>query len=113
MIKTVTQKRKLKEMLSYSPWYNQGKPMMNLKTFVVLCTTLIILSACVSNPRRPLAPLCGSGGDCISSEGDTVEDSRTLLCTTPLGYSAYETYIDGLELRIRQLERSIKEENQR
>lgn len=80
---------------------------MKLKKFVVLFTILIV-SGCVSNPRRPNSPLCGSGGDCISSEGDTMENPATLLCTTPNGYSKYEDYIDGLELRIRELERRCK-----
>lgn len=85
---------------------------MNLKTYVVLCTTLIALSGCISNPKRPDGPLCGHLGDCINGSGEFQADPRLLLCTDPAGYALYEDYIDSLELRIRQLERSIKEKNQ-
>lgn len=86
--------------------------MKSLKICVVLCTTLIVLSACVSNLRRPDAPVCGHLGDCINGSGEFQTDPRLLLCTDPAGYALYEDYIDSLELRIRQLERSIKEQNQ-
>lgn len=83
---------------------------MNLKTFAVLCTILIGAS-CVSNPRRPDSPMCGAGGDCNDSRGAFNEDPRLLLCTTPLGYSRLEDYVDKLELRVRQLERQCKKQN--
>jgi hypothetical protein len=70
----------------------------------VLCTILIGAS-CVSNTRRPDAPMCGPTGDCHNNQGDFQEDPRILLCTNPYGYSLLEDYIDKLELRIRQLER--------
>lgn len=82
--------------------------MQNLKTFVVLFTTLITINGCVSKPHRPDAPMCGSTGDCRDSRGEHQEDPRLLLCTTPLGYSSYEDYIDRLELRIRELERTCR-----
>jgi hypothetical protein len=52
--------------------------------------------------------MCGSAGDCIEGDTETMENTATLLCTTPPGYSKYEDYIDGLELRIRELERRCK-----
>jgi hypothetical protein len=82
---------------------------MNLKTFAVLFTILIAVS-CVSSRHRPDAPLCGSSGECHDSRGEHREDTRTLLCTSPLGYAAYEDYIDKLELRVRELERRCKKE---
>lgn len=82
--------------------------MKNFAIYVVLFTTLITGSSCVSKPQRPDSPLCGSGGDCRDSRGEHQEDPRLLLCTTPLGYSSYEDYIDRLELRIRELERRCK-----
>lgn len=78
---------------------------MNLKTFAVLFMSLIALSGCVSNPKRPDAPMCGHLGDCINGSGEFQTDPRLLLCTDPIGYALYEDYIDQLELRIRQLER--------
>lgn len=79
--------------------------MKNFAIYGALFITLIIGNGCVSKPHRPDAPLCGYGGDCIDARGEHREDPRLLLCTTPLGYSAYEDYIDRLELRIRELER--------
>ena len=81
--------------------------MKNFGTYVVLFTTLTVAS-CVSKPSRPDAPMCGPSGDCQDSRGEHQEDPRLLLCTTPLGYSSYEDYIDRLELRIRELERRCK-----
>lgn len=80
---------------------------MSLKVFVVLFMILIGVS-CVSHPHRPDAPLCGPSGDCVDASGEHQEDQRTLLCTTPQGYSSLETYIDKLELRVRTLERRCK-----
>lgn len=73
--------------------------------------SLIALSGCVSNPKRPDAPICGHLGDCLNGSGEFQTDPRLLLCTDPRGYALYEDYIDSLELRIRQLERSIKKQN--
>lgn len=80
---------------------------MSLKTCAALFMSLIAVS-CVSKPHRPDAPLCGSSGDCRDSRGEFQEDARLLLCTTPFGYSSYEDYIDRLELRIRELERTCR-----
>jgi len=80
--------------------------MLNIGICVVLSTIFAV--SCVSNPKRPDAPMCGSGGDCVSSIGEHQEDPRLLLCTTPLGYSSYEDYIDRLELRVRELERRCR-----
>ena len=84
--------------------------MRSLRIFDALFITLIGVS-CVSNPRRPDAPLCGPNGDCRDSRGEYQEDPRLFLCTTPRGYSELESYIDNLELRIKTLERrcGIKE----
>ena len=81
--------------------------MKNCEISVALFMILTI-SSCVSRPQRPDAPLCGSDGSCIDSRGEHQEDSRLLICTTPLGYSSYEDYIDRLELRVRELERRCK-----
>lgn len=82
---------------------------MNLKTFAVLFMSLIALSGCVSSPKRPDASMCGHLGDCLNGSGEFQTDPRLLLCTDPTGYALYEDYIDSLELRIRQLERSTRE----
>lgn len=81
-----------------------------MKNYGTYAALFIILTAasCVSKPQRPDSPLCGPSGDCRDSRGEHQEDPRLLLCTTPLGYSSYEDYIDRLELRIRELERRCK-----
>jgi hypothetical protein len=81
--------------------------MKNLK-ICAIPFIFLITSSCVSRPGRPDAPMCGSSGDCIDSRGETQEDPRLLLCTTPFGYSNYEDYIDRLELRVRELERRCR-----
>lgn len=71
---------------------------------------ILIGASCVTHPKRPDAPLCGPSGDCVDSQGEHQEEVRTLLCTTPRGYSDLEDYIDKLELRIITLERRCKVE---
>lgn len=83
--------------------------MKNSRNCAALCTILIV-SGCVSNPKRPLVPMCGSAGDCLEGDTETMENPSTLICTIPSGYSRYENYIDELELRIRNLERNCKKE---
>ena len=52
--------------------------------------------------------MCGYQGDCIDARGEFKEDPRLLLCTNPIGYSAYENYIDELEQRVIRLERRCR-----
>jgi hypothetical protein len=80
---------------------------MSLKIFAALFMSLII-NGCVSRPHRPDAPMCDHAGACINAAGEFNEDPRLLLCTNGDGYSAYEDYIDRLELRIRNLERRCR-----
>ena len=82
---------------------------MRLLTFNILLL-LGVACACISNPRRPDASLCGHLGDCLNGSGEFQTDPRLLLCTDTAGYALYEDYIDSLELRIRNLERTCKQE---
>ena len=76
-----------------------------------ICFTIFLGAKCAYKPNRPDAPVClhnSNGWICTDSRGDFPENENNLLCTTFTGYSESIRYLDQLEKRIKELERSCQ-----
>ena len=75
---------------------------------------ILVLFSCSSCRKqgRPNAELCtkmaDSSWECEDAYGKVrilrEEEEGTLLATTPSGYASLERYVDGLELKIKELQ---------
>ena len=84
---------------------------MSRETLFAACCLIYLGTSCVSKPDRPDAPICLHNSDgwvCTDSRGDFKEQENNLVCTSIAGYSSLEKYIDVLELKIRQFERTCR-----
>lgn len=85
-----------------------------MKISVKLVLVLLLLAACSSCRRkqgRPNAELCTYMEEeriweCEDAFGNVREETKvgSLLCTTPASYNLLESYVDGLELKVRELQ---------
>ena len=81
--------------------------MKSSRLFAVVSMIFTSVS-CHTVPNRPDAPICGvttEGAQCVDVRGDFNDTHANMLCTTLEGYSKLESYIDTLELRVRDYER--------
>ena len=84
-----------------------------MKTGIIYaaCFTIFLGAKCAYKPNRPDVPIClhnSNGWICTDSRGDFSENENNLLCSTFTGYSESIRYLDQLEKRIKELERSCR-----
>ena len=84
-----------------------------MKTGIIyaICFTIFLGAKCAYKPSRPDVPVClhnSYGWVCTDSRGDFPQTETELICTTFPGYSKSIEYLEQLEKRIKQLERSCK-----
>ena len=84
-----------------------------MKTGIIyaICFTIFLGAKCAYKPNRPDVPVClhnSYGWVCTDSRGDFPENDNNLICTTLTGYSESIRYLDQLEKRIKELERSCR-----
>lgn len=82
-------------------------------SFVLVLLALAACSSCIRKQGRPNAELClyleeAKVWECEDSFGKiTVENEGNLIATTVHGYTILERYIDGLELKVKELQTQV------